>query len=214
MSKTVKKELLNKAISYIEQNYSLIDRLDELGYLKECEKQEDGRLSISCPFHDDKTPSFKIIGERNYYRCFSCGSHGGILDFEFQYRKEILGQNISFRALVEEYVKRDQVLQLKIGAKSLFETETYDISGISSKRFLKSRTLKLDNTPKTFLELSKEIQSRTDDDRVILKAISLMEMGMNPSEIYRFLESSLNKKNEVQKDQISFDDILNGDEFK
>lgn len=214
MARVARKELLNKAVAYIENNYSLLNLLKELGYLDSSIKQDDGRLAISCPFHDDKTPSFKIIAENNFFKCFSCGLHGGRLNFEYEYRRRIKGENISFRGIVEEYVKNDSVLQLKIGAKSLFETESYDITGLSSKTFLKSRTLNLDTVPKTFLELSKEIRNKTDDDKIILKAISLMELGMTPEEIYKFLKPSLEKSNELKNDNtVSFDDILKGDDF-
>lgn len=31
-----------------------------------------------CPFHDDKTPSGKVYGER--WRCYGCGVHGDVID--------------------------------------------------------------------------------------------------------------------------------------
>lgn len=33
-----------------------------------------------CPFHDEKTPSFKIYPDAHYH-CFGCGAHGDIIDF-------------------------------------------------------------------------------------------------------------------------------------
>lgn len=32
-----------------------------------------------CPFHQDKTPSFKV--EANRYHCFGCGADGGVIDW-------------------------------------------------------------------------------------------------------------------------------------
>jgi len=34
-----------------------------------------------CPFHPDRTPSFTIFDEGNYFRCFGCGAQGDVLDF-------------------------------------------------------------------------------------------------------------------------------------
>lgn len=34
---------------------------------------------ISCPFHNDKTPSMKIYDD--HYYCFSCGEHGNVINF-------------------------------------------------------------------------------------------------------------------------------------
>ena len=32
-----------------------------------------------CPFHNEKTPSFKVYGD--HYHCFGCGEHGDHIDF-------------------------------------------------------------------------------------------------------------------------------------
>ena len=34
-----------------------------------------------CPFHDDHTPSCSFHVGRNMFRCWSCGAHGGVVDF-------------------------------------------------------------------------------------------------------------------------------------
>lgn len=34
-----------------------------------------------CPFHDEKTASFKVDEERRFYHCFGCGAHGTAIDF-------------------------------------------------------------------------------------------------------------------------------------
>ena len=34
-----------------------------------------------CPFHGEKTPSFKISPERQSFYCFGCGAHGDVIDF-------------------------------------------------------------------------------------------------------------------------------------
>ena len=34
-----------------------------------------------CPFHDDRTASFLVISEKQFYYCFGCGCNGGIFDF-------------------------------------------------------------------------------------------------------------------------------------
>ena len=33
-----------------------------------------------CPFHKEKTPSFHIISESNFYYCFGCGATGDVVD--------------------------------------------------------------------------------------------------------------------------------------
>ena len=34
-----------------------------------------------CPFHHEKTASFSVSDEREYYHCFGCGAHGSVFDF-------------------------------------------------------------------------------------------------------------------------------------
>lgn len=39
------------------------------------------RGNISCPFHKDSSPSFKIYDQTNTYHCFSCGDSGTPINF-------------------------------------------------------------------------------------------------------------------------------------
>ena len=37
-----------------------------------------------CPFHHEKTPSFTVNEEGQYYHCFGCGVGGNVVDFVMQ----------------------------------------------------------------------------------------------------------------------------------
>ena len=39
------------------------------------------RMVGSCPFHDDKTPSFFVYTTDNHYYCFGCHEHGDVITF-------------------------------------------------------------------------------------------------------------------------------------
>lgn len=34
-----------------------------------------------CPFHTEKTPSFHVVEDKNFYHCFGCGAHGDAFSF-------------------------------------------------------------------------------------------------------------------------------------
>jgi DNA primase len=34
-----------------------------------------------CPFHHEKSPSFTVVEEKNFYHCFGCGAHGDVIGF-------------------------------------------------------------------------------------------------------------------------------------
>lgn len=47
-------------------------------------KKSGARFEALCPFHEEKSPSFKVYvndAEADHYRCFGCGKHGNALDF-------------------------------------------------------------------------------------------------------------------------------------
>ena len=48
-----------------------------------------------CPFHHEKTPSFTINDDKQFYHCFGCGAHGDVIKFVQEH------DNIGFMDAVE-----------------------------------------------------------------------------------------------------------------
>jgi DNA primase len=44
-------------------------------------KPSRGGLVACCPFHHEKTPSFKVDRETQRFICFGCGAKGDVIDF-------------------------------------------------------------------------------------------------------------------------------------
>lgn len=48
-----------------------------------------------CPFHDERTPSFWVSPQKQFYHCFGCGAHGSAIGFVMKY------DGLEFRDAVE-----------------------------------------------------------------------------------------------------------------
>ncbi len=44
-------------------------------------KKAGREYKACCPFHSEKTPSFWVSPEKQFYHCFGCGAHGTVLSF-------------------------------------------------------------------------------------------------------------------------------------
>ena len=38
-----------------------------------------------CPFHEEKTPSFTVSQDKQFYHCFGCGAHGTVISFVMEF---------------------------------------------------------------------------------------------------------------------------------
>jgi DNA primase len=48
-------------------------------------KRSGHEYKACCPFHDEKTPSFYVSPQKQFYHCFGCGAHGTALGFLMDY---------------------------------------------------------------------------------------------------------------------------------
>jgi DNA primase len=75
----------------------LLDRLDIVEVVdRRVKLKKTGKnYSARCPFHDEKTPSFSVNPEKQFYYCFGCGAGGNALGFVMDY------ENLEFPQAVE-----------------------------------------------------------------------------------------------------------------
>jgi DNA primase len=50
-------------------------------------KKSGREYKACCPFHNEKSPSFWVSPEKQFYHCFGCGAHGTAVGFLMQYEK-------------------------------------------------------------------------------------------------------------------------------
>ena len=63
-------------------------------------KKAGREYKACCPFHDEKTPSFWVSPDKQFYHCFGCGAHGTALGFLMDYDR------LPFPEAVEELAGR------------------------------------------------------------------------------------------------------------
>lgn len=69
-------------ISEIKNSVNIVDVIGEVVQLTKA-----GRNFLGlCPFHSEKTPSFNVVEDKQFYHCFGCGKSGDVFKFIEDYR--------------------------------------------------------------------------------------------------------------------------------
>lgn len=50
-------------------------------------KKKGSNYHACCPFHSEKTPSFTVSPNKQFYHCFGCGAHGDLIGFVMKYER-------------------------------------------------------------------------------------------------------------------------------
>ncbi|MBT8056557.1 MAG: DNA primase [Gammaproteobacteria bacterium] len=84
--------------SFIEE---LLGRIDIVEIIeRRVPLKKAGReFQACCPFHDEKTPSFTVSPQKQFYHCFGCGAHGSAIGFMMNY------EGLEFVDAVEELAR-------------------------------------------------------------------------------------------------------------
>ena len=117
-----------------------------------------------CPFHNEKTPSFNVNGDKGFFHCFGCGIGGDVVKFiELQ---EKLNFPEAVRQLAQRFsveipepadlehdiaaeARREGLLTLHDSAASYFQEQLNSPSGRYARRVLEQREI----TPETIKRL-------------------------------------------------------------
>ena len=87
-------------ISEIKNSVNIVDVIGEVVQLTKA-----GRNFLGlCPFHGEKTPSFNVVEDKQFYHCFGCGKSGDVFKFIEDYRGvsfmeavQIVGDQVGIR---------------------------------------------------------------------------------------------------------------------
>lgn len=92
MAGRIPPEFIDQLLSRID----IVDVIDKRVPLKKAGKE----LQACCPFHNEKTPSFTVSPQKQFYHCFGCGAHGTAVGFLMEYDR------LSFPEAVEELARQ------------------------------------------------------------------------------------------------------------
>ena len=111
-----------------------------------------------CPFHAEKTPSFNVHEQRQYFHCFGCGEKGDVFSFLVKIEQrsfmEVLRElsrqagvdlpeakqsPAERQAAAEAESERERMLRVMDAATSFFEAQLADPAGGAARAYLEKR---------------------------------------------------------------------------
>lgn len=87
-------------------------------------KKAGANYKACCPFHGEKTPSFTVSQDKQFYHCFGCGVHGNAIGFLMEYdRLEFPDAVEELAAMMGMEVPREET----VSNKPKVDTSLYDL---------------------------------------------------------------------------------------
>lgn len=120
-----------------------------------------------CPFHSEKTPSFKVNDEKKLFYCFGCNKGGDIFNFLQDYK------NLTFSEALHEIAN---MYGIKIESTSLPKEDNKELKEILEEAtFLFSKQIFLDKNRESLLYLE-------NNRKISQKIIKEFRLGYCPSD--------------------------------
>lgn len=109
-----------------------------------------------CPFHNEKSPSFSVSGDKQMYHCFGCGAGGNVFTFVMNYENYTFPEAVRYLAeragvtLPQEEQSEDmrrragrraRLLEVNKEAAKFFYYQLRTPQGETGYRYLKNREL-------------------------------------------------------------------------
>ena len=82
--------------TFIDELLARVDIVDIIDSRVPLKSAGRGEYKACCPFHEEKTPSFTVSTDKQFYHCFGCGEHGTAVGFLMNYA------HLSFVEAIEE----------------------------------------------------------------------------------------------------------------
>lgn len=137
---------------------------------------------ISCPFHEDASPSLSMNESKRRWHCFSCDRGGTFMSLVYNYSRLVMGEDVSFYQKLNEVLAADIELQDRVGFSSLIERKTLfrEFTSVTKPNV----RLNGSKAPDSFPELSSLMMKRECSDEEKRYAILLMQKGLDVKFVY------------------------------
>lgn len=172
-----KEDAIAASSSDIPSKYSFDYFCRKHNLYKDGKELRSGGIVISCPFHEDYSPSCSMNDSLGVFNCFSCGG-GTYWKFVHRYLTEVNGEQIGWYQMLNQALQQDPDMVARLGFSSLYEKpslQTVNLSDISRYRFKRKKSKAI---PATYLELEDVLlkQNPTNDQKVYF--VLLMQSGV------------------------------------
>lgn len=113
----------------------LLQRADIVDYINARVplKKKGKNYGACCPFHDEKTPSFSVSREKQFYYCFGCQAGGNVIGFAMDY------EGLAFPEAIERVAAENGIEvpreKGEDGKRSKLRNSIYDILKESDRFF-------------------------------------------------------------------------------
>jgi DNA primase len=161
-----------------------------------------------CPFHNEKTPSFTINDEKEFYHCFGCGAHGDHIGFVMQYDNAPFMEAVETLAAQagmevpkptpqdrERIDRQDQYYKIMDAAAHWFTGHLFDPKNADILAYLRGRGLsdetisafRLGFAPDSYEDLRNHLKDKgyADSDLVTLCLTKKSAKGGDPYVFFR-----------------------------
>lgn len=158
-----------------------------------------------CPFHDEKTPSFTVSPDKQFYKCFGCGKSGDAITFIMEYNGlsfiEAMKLLANKAGVIFEFDKKEtettnkqsELLNAMEIATKFFEENLFTTDGENCLQYFKSRgfdddiikTFRLGYSPNSFNKLLNHLRKKGISNQLALEC-GLIVQNENGKEFDRF----------------------------
>lgn len=136
----------------------LLDRVDIVDVINSRVqlKKAGKNYKACCPFHEEKTPSFTVAQDKQFYHCFGCGAGGNALSFVMEFDRleflpaiELLAKSVGLEIPREEGTnsnpeirkRKDNIYSIVEEADKFYRHQLRQPEAGEAVKYLKSRGL-------------------------------------------------------------------------